>query len=82
MSKNVCIDDKIIIGGVDVSDYVSAVDTHHHVGDLVSVTVTFQGVRIDHEETAETQPLLADDGSQVGQVTSYRLRHRFNIAEG
>jgi hypothetical protein len=42
--------DRVVIAGVDVSDHVSSIDTHHQVGNLVTATVTFQGVRIEEEE--------------------------------
>lgn len=67
--KNIAIDDKIFVNGVDVSDHVEEINTHHRVGDLVTATVTFQGVRV----TDETVP--GSDGFGP------RVRHTFHLVE-
>lgn len=50
LSKKILKDGRIMVAGVDVSDHVSAIDTHHKVGDLITAVVEFQGVRIEEED--------------------------------
>jgi hypothetical protein len=51
VSKKVCTDDKVFVGGVDVSSYVEEVVLRHHVGELITVRVTFQAATLTYDDT-------------------------------
>jgi len=64
-SKKVCTNERVMVGGVDVSDHVTAIHTHHKVGDLITAEVEFQGVRIEEEAVDVTPGSLHNGLRQV-----------------